>query len=228
MKFQFKLEDFEAQFDSFMTYINVSKYGKVIGEYYDKMIEAKTMNLKDYSKYITSISTTTGLYAFTGEANVDFSVGDIYGCKVDEYGELSSNMPAPATYVDPNAGNEVDVEATKKVADLYNELKDCTQAMFEADAALLAKLNDFVSQYNALNAKSKISLEKDHGITEADCSSLIAIAAILGVGDFDSGDSGFGFGLGSPATGASAPVAIAVAAIGAAAVLFAVKRKKTN
>lgn len=226
MKFQFKLEDFEPQFDAFMTYIKTSSYGRAIGEYYDKMLEDKTMNLKDYSKYITSISTTKGLYAFTGEANVDFSVGDIYGCKVDEYGELSSNMPAPATYVDPNAGNEVDADATKKVADLYNELKDCTQAMFEADASLLAKLNDFVSQYNALNAKSKISLEKDHGIKESDCSPLIAISAILSIGDFDSGDSGFGFGLGSPATGASTPVAIAVATIGALAVLFAVKRKK--
>ena len=240
MKFTFDFNDFEPSFQAFTSYIDASKYSDVIGEYYDEMIEKKTMKLNDYKQYATEFHIAKGLYAYTGKPTVDFSVGDVYGCKYDKYGELSSSMPEPTKYEyeDPNAGNVADDSAIQRFVELYEALPkmDDLSKYYADDGTLKAQLSELMQIWGSLNEKSKKILEVDYGITQNDYAELAQIWDLV-FGEFDApqnddfslgaDDFGFGFDLGvNPETGVSAPVSIAVTAIAAAAVIVAIKRKR--
>ena len=242
MTFKFDFNDFKPNYDTFVGYLETSDYGDVIGEYYDEMMESKTMNLNDYKQYATEFHIAKGLYAYTGKPTIDFSVGDVYGCKYDKYGELTSNMPQPTKYEykDPNADKAVDETSVQRFVELYEELPkmDELSLYYADDGTLKDKLYELMTLWSSMNEKSKTVLEVDYGITQNKYAEMAQIWDLV-FGEFDvpqnddfslgGDDLGFGFDLGldpNPETGVSVPVSLAVTAIAAGAVLVAIKRKR--
>ena len=194
--------------------------------------------LAKYKKYITSISVSKGLYAFTGkDVPVEFVISDIYGCKADDFGKLTSDILKPEKYTPPDT-DVVDKAAVDAFIKEYKALPKEASAYVGHDD-LIARLKALIKLYNAMNLVTKQEVVKQLGYTgkdamdkwQADWSKMIAIYAQVGndedfdpeTGDFDLGDDD---DFDSPDTGASFPIALAVVAIGAGAALVATKKNR--
>lgn len=229
MKFKFGFDEFESNTIDELSKV-CDRLGAEIGEYYDDAIENKTLKLEDYKQYIRRIDIAKGLYAFTGKnIVVDYSFGDVYGCKRDKYGDLTSNMPAPAAYVDPNKDNVVNDKQIQAFIELYKELPKEESAYYnDPDGTLKTKLAKLLSLWGVMSDKTKKELELTYGYTEADYSKMALIYDSV-YGEFDGPtdiDLDYEDDMTNPDSGSTLPIALAVAALGAGAVLVAVKRTR--
>ena len=233
MKFTFDFKDFKtAPLSELMA--TADRIGADIGEYYDDAIENGTISFNEYKKYAYCFNIEKGLYAFTGkDIVVDFSVGDLYGCKYDKYGDLTSNMPAPAAYVDPNPGvNTVDSDAVAKYVELYTQLpKDAAAYYNDPDGKLKEILSEYLALWGTMNKKTKKELELTYGYTEKEYMHLALIwDDVYGESDGPTAidldyDDDFGFDV-NPDSGTALPITLSVSLIGTAAVLTAIRRKR--
>lgn len=139
--------------------LSLNNLPEEFGYYYDNL------TLADCKQYITEFSMNKGEMTI-GELTVDFSVGDIYGAKYNEDGELVYNMPLAGDYTPPPE-EQPDTEAAARINELYQSLpKDMDS--YIGNNTLIAQLQEFVDLWTATSAKTKTYIERTYGITVDD------------------------------------------------------------
>ena len=139
--------------------LSLNNLPEEFGYYYDNL------TLADCKQYITEFSMNKGEMTI-GELTVDFSVGDVYGARYNEDGELVYNMPLAGDYTPPPE-EQPDTEAAARINELYQTLpKDMDS--YIGNNTLIAQLQEFVDLWTATSPKTKTYIERTYGITVDD------------------------------------------------------------